>query len=450
MIVKSSHRAEIARWVQALKLNIDFYSQSGQSHSTTSLTASPPKRATSFSSNAPAPSIPRGTATTQLELPPTDHFISPALQRSTTALSSLSITQPRQTSSPARSTRGDDNGDSLSMLEAAEKDSLLAADDTVQQAAGVPHDAEFDMSVLNIKAQLDLASQLVESLAQQVASPTASTSGTESPQKAVKDALQQSLATLSTLVSRQNLMTQDRERYYIGRVQREVEARRLWEENMLTVAKQQAEVDEQLNQAARVNEKKRKALRQARGVLAGLRGGSGLPQSPSAETATSGTLAELDNALKSPPVSGALVSTPGASISNMQEIEQAHQAVADADSDSDDEADEFFDAIEQNNIVNLSMHESIANPDKERAGTPMTASAQEKQLTAPTPGSTKIVDLLARQSLQPYLHVRNRLPIDDDKRPSVSCTSMSFPRDTVHGADRDQCGVFSNRPSAKT
>jgi hypothetical protein len=105
----------------------------------------------------------------------------------------------------------------------------------------------------------------------------------------------------------------------------------------------------------------------------------------------------------------------------LQEIQQAHEAVAAADSDSEEEDDEFFDAIESNNIVNLSMHESIANPDKERAGTPRTGNLIEKQLTAPRPGSMKISDLLSRESLQPYLHVRSKLPIDDDKRPSVSC-----------------------------
>jgi hypothetical protein len=216
-------------------------------------------------------------------------------------------------------------------------------------------------------------------------------------------------------------MSQDRERYFVGRIQREVEARKLWEENMLTVAQQQADMDEQLHQAAKVNEKKRKALRQAKGVLAGLSAGS-LPNSPALEQPKNLAF-DLDSALKSPP-SGTFSPAAGTSISNIAEIQQAHDAVAAADSDSEEEDDEFFDAIEQNTIVNLSMHESIANPDKERAGTPRTGNLIEKQLTAPRPDSKKITDLLARQSLQPYLHVRNKLPIDDDKRPSVSCESF--------------------------
>jgi len=70
----------------------------------------------------------------------------------------------------------------------------------------------------------------------------------------------------------------------------------------------------------------------------------------------------------------------------------------------------------------------------------------EKQLTAPKPGSKKITDLLARQSLQPYLHVRSKLPIDDDKRPSVSCESLVL---TIRYKADPQCGVSSSLQWAK-
>jgi hypothetical protein len=321
----------------------------------------------------------------------------------------------RQGSSPAVSVIGTDAGDAISIYGAGGQGSTLGNGDDQQLSAGVPFEAEFDMALLNIKAQLDMTEQLVDSVAE---TPESGSSG----QHAIKEALQQSLKTLSVLVSQQNIMSKDRERYYVGRIQREVEARKLWEENMLTVAKQQAETDEQLHQAARVNEKKRKALRQAKGVLAGLgAAGLSLPSTPAAETSQT-TALELDSALKTPP-SGTLSPTPGTSISHMQEIQQARDAVAAAESDSEEEDDEFFDAIEQNTIPNLSMYESIANPDKERAGTPRIGDMPEKQLTAPKPDSKKISDLLARASLQPYLHVRSKLPIDDDKRPSVSCES---------------------------
>lgn len=409
-IVKSSHRGEIARWIQALKLNIEYHSQ--REHTLQKPLHSPEKRALSFSSTAP--SLGKIQTAVAPELP-ADRFLSPSLQKSATALTSVSMA--RQGSSPGGSVIDTDGGDALSIFEAADQGSMLGGGDDVQLSAGVPYEAEFDMSLLNIKAQLDMTEQLVDSVSE---SPTArGPASAPSGQHAIKDALQESLKTLSVLISQQNIMSKDRERYYVGRIQREVEARKLWEENMLTVARQQAETDEQLHQAAKVNEKRRKALRQAKGVLAGLGAGGSLPSTPAFETPKK-TAVDLDSALKTPP-SGTFSPAPGTSISHMQEIQQAQEAVAAADSDSEDEDDEFFDAIESNNIVNLSMHESIANPDKDRAGTPRTGNMIEKQLTAPKPDSKKITDLLARESLQPYLHVRSRLPIDDDKRPSVSC-----------------------------
>jgi hypothetical protein len=111
------------------------------------------------------------------------------------------------------------------------------------------------------------------------------------------------------------------------------------------------------------------------------------------------------------------------SISNIQEVHDAVVAAgADSDSENEDD-DEFFDAIEQNTLPNLRLYDSIAKP--ERPGTP--GEGPERKASAANAlshkgkGSPKIQEYLARQSLEPYLHVRNRLPIDDDKRPSVSC-----------------------------
>jgi hypothetical protein len=412
MIVKSSHRGEIARWIQALKLNIEYHSKREQTSQKP--LGSPEKRAQSFSSTAP-PNLAKIHTTIAPELP-ADRFLSPSL-RSATALTSTNMI--RRGSSPAGSVIGTDAGDAMSIFDAADKVSMAGTGDEQQLSAGVPHEPQFDMAVLNIKAQLDMTAQLVDSVVDPASISQAGSA--QSSQQAIKEALQQSLKTLSVLVSQQNIMSKDRERYYVGRIQREVEARKLWEENMLTVAQQQAETDAQLNEAARVNEKRRKALRQAKGVLAGLSAGTGvsLPGTPTFETPQK-TAMNLDSVLKTPP-SGTFSPGPETSLAQMHDIQQAREAVEAADSDSEDEDDEFFDAIESNNITNLSMHESIANPDKERAGTPRTDNMFEKQLTAPKPGSKKITDLLARQSLQPYLHVRSKLPIDDDKRPSVSC-----------------------------
>lgn len=490
MIVKSAHRAEIARWVQTIKLNIEYYSKTGQEPSGGELRSAPSK---SDSLNS-GPS-----STTVASLPPTDSFLNARLSRTATQLSGLNISRLPGASSRARppspagtagtETMDEDDGlETISMLDMTDKDSFVGGTaSNAATSAGMPHANTFDMGVLNLKAQIELTQQLIDS----VVTPPTSTSAspergapmirTRSRQQAVKDALKSSLATLGTQISQQNIMSQDRERYLLGRIQREVQARHVWEENMLAVAQQQADTDLQLREAAKDNEKKRKALRQARGVLAGLGGGAaiGLPTSPGMEggTPVSNGPGMLDVALGSATTQATTASyhTPISSptfnqgpISNIQEVHDAVVAAGGAGPDSDDEdEDEFFDAIEQNTIPNLRTYDSIANPAKERAGTPKLERApppfhpvvevvQQPQpsqgITQPRQGTTQprqgatqprhetIQEMLARRSLQPYQNVRERLPIDDDKRPSVSCTLQSL-WDCRLQTDGRQCGA---------
>ncbi|KAK8853109.1 hypothetical protein IAR55_003810 [Kwoniella newhampshirensis] len=431
-IVKSAHRAEIARWVQSIKLNIEYHQKKGGSPETTS------KRSMSFHSQD------QSAAAAVSSLPPTDSFLSPRLQRSTTGLSGSIPAQSQagvrgRTGSPAGASMTDDEVDTISIFDAADKDSLVDGGDRQSRTHGIPHEATFDLGVLNIKAQVETSEQLVDSLTTPSLSAESSDvnnalARSASRQQAVKDALRQSLATMSNLISQQNIMTQDRERYFLGRIQREVEARHMWEENMLAVAQQQADADQQLTEAARDNERKRRALRQAREVLAGL-GGTNLPTSPStgeapgtvsfdkgilSSAATTGTESSFTSAGKpvtSPPQ---IISRPS------MNIQDAHNAILAAETDDEgDDDDEFFDAIEANTLPNLKLYESIAHPDRERPGTPTAIERGSFNLDAQKPlASGTIKELLSRKSLEPYLHVRNRLPIDDDKRPSVSLWSI--------------------------
>ena len=422
-IVKSAHRAEIARWVQAVKLNIEYYSKGGP----------PSKRTLSMNSLLSE----KPTAAAVRALPPTDNFLSTDLKRSTTGLSGISIASPLATikdgSPTMTNVTAEEDGDTLSILEAADKESLLGSDPQHGQGHGIPHEATYDIGVLSIKAQLDTTIQLVESF-----TIAQSSSARSEDARFIAEALRSSLTTLSNLISQQSIMTQDRERYLVNRINREVEARKVWEENMLTVARQQEETDRQLALAAQDNEKKRRALRQAKGVLAELAGNASTPGSPSKNTFSSlpstsaDTSASITGVIDLPlsagsrgPVSPGWPSTSGggvlspitsrASISNIQEVQNALDA---ADSDTEDGDDEFFDAIETNNIPNLRvLHDSIAHPEGARPGTPQ---GDTKKFDFHAPRQKTIKEFLARKSLEPYLYVRNKLPIDDDKRPSVS------------------------------
>lgn len=424
ILVKSSHRGEIARWVQAIRLNVDYYSKSGRQASSSSGVAPPvavPARQGSVSSDAPI-------TTAVNSLPPTDHFLSSALASTASAsvASGTSLAGAPRTDAASHMAAHHDT-DNISIFEAADDRSIL---DGAEHAgpAGVPHEGVYDMAVINIKTQIELTEQLVASLIPSAGvAASADMSRTPSRQQAIKEALQASLQTLATLVSQQKVMTQDRERYLLGRIDREVEARRLWEENMLTVAKQQAETDRQLGEAARQNERHKRALKQAKEVLGGIASSGSLPTSPMSEDGP----ASASVPLFLPPGSAATAGTTDTfrsarshrqsiSIANVQEVAAA---LADVDVGSDDEdEDEFFDAIETGTLPGLRQYDSIANPDNARPGTPTTAEKQVELVPQKVVKGT-IQEYLARKSLEPYLHVRNRLPIDDDKRPSVSCRS---------------------------
>jgi len=441
-IVKSAHRAEIARWVQTIRLNIEHYSKEDE-------TAAKPgevldKRSSTISrrANSFLSTTSERPVSTMAAMPKPDSFLSADLKREATSLSGLSV-PPSMAPKDSPPSLNDDANETMSIFEAAEKESLVGQDEQRPASYGIPHETTYDLGVLNIKAQLELSQQLVDSIATSTAASSSGSAShgaashtTPAGQQAVKEALRSSLQTLSLQISQQSVMSQDRERYLLGRIQREIEARKLWEENMLTVAEQQADMDRQLTEAARDNEKKRRALRQARGVLAGLSGGS-LPTSPAPEvppgTAGGSVSGILDKAApeQSPITPATMYTAPLASattrgsISNIQEVHDAVVAAgADSDSDNDDD-DEFFDAIEQNAIPNLRLHDSIAHP--ERPGTPV-GTRNDAAVPSPTPNAVSdgktVKDLLARKSLEPYLHVRHKLPIDDDKRPSVSLWSI--------------------------
>nr|ODN99988.1 oxysterol-binding protein [Cryptococcus depauperatus CBS 7855] len=449
-IVKSAHRAEIARWVQTIKLNIEFYQN-----------ATDVERPLGATRKNTSLNVYEKAAVAVGSLPPSDSFLSPALQRTATGLSVMSTAASHKSSSnfgihqdisssAARVTGT--KAESISF----DKDSSIGSEDEDQEQPStdvIPHENVYELGILNIKEQIELTQQLVDSI---VVSPVPSTPDrghtgtiTSSRQAAVKDALRQSLETLAQLVFAQNTMSMDRERYLTNRIYREVQARQLWEENMLTIATQQAEFEKQLNDAAKNNKKKRRALRQAKEVLAGLNSAS-LPISPIATeelhghsmdqsvlgsasstgtndvfmTPTHSIIAENEvGAIISPPSSSKLLSRP--SIPNIQE---AHDAIVAAASDDDEEdTDEFFDAIEQNTLPNLKLYDSIAHPENVRPGSPTAGISRAVSLgliiREPIVKGT-IKEYLARKSLEPYLYVRSKLPIDDDRRPSVSLWSI--------------------------
>lgn len=464
IIVRSNLRGEIARWIQAIRLNIGFY-QKGRKQlkpAAGGAGAAPIDRTDARSVTSTAPSAApttndRALGSTLSDLPPTDQFLHPSLNRSTTVMSRLSgksekgnrrsriKSKFRRSKHPRDGTDGNTTGSD----EVLDANSSNGGDDEEAQDDGtLPHESEFELSMLNLKAQFELTGQLVDSIVTPPSTPDLSTgAAAASRQSQVKQALRESLNVVNQLVSNRHTMTLNRERYLIKRIEREVQARKLWEENLLAVAQQQAETERQLQEAAEDNEKKRRALKQARTALADL---TSQPTSPLVEpgvldppvihTEPATGAAHHPDGTKSPGTVefGALPAGHGHRASSISmrnsmsrqsrrslSIQELHDAVASvADSDSDDD-DEFFDAIESGTIPNLRAYDSIVDPAAREVSTPELTPANSALVpTKSRETENKIADYLARPSLEPYYHVRSKLPIDDDKRPSVSLWSI--------------------------
>jgi hypothetical protein len=443
-----SDRAEIVRWVQAIRLNQDYYSTGGRKKI---------DRVPSSSNTTKSPSI----NSHMNELPPADTFLHPGLKRSGTVLSGISsstttpqsprvIRKPSAQSTIPPATGNVTSSDAASSF--ADQGSLYD-DREDSQGHSIPYESEFSLGMLDLDARLKLTQELVGSIvtppssAKNSPDPSRPASSTTSRQQEVKDALRDSLVSITALVHKQHEMALEREKFFQTRIKREVQARKLWEDNLLAVAEQQAETDLQLKEAAKDNERKRRALRQARGVLAefslstpaspggepSVLAGNNVVETPEREnsvdlgappTGVSGS--QLSASLRNTLTRGGHGSRRSFSLTKSKSrasiSAQEFSDVVAAIDDSEDDDDEFFDAIETGTIPNLKMYDSIAHP--ERPSTPSAETpAANKDAHAQAKEGT-IAQLLARESLEPYNHVRHRLPIDDDKRPSVSLWSI--------------------------
>lgn len=407
--------------MQAIKANIDYYSK--------------------YPAEAGKPSMARSESTIALG------------SDKATAGSVSRVRMHRLDSDDASRSAGDivDLMDEHSLADSAEDEDM-------------PHEKEYELTAIKIRAQMDLALGMMQSLLASKASNAADGSGVErttSSQKAIQEALQPVLSTLSSLISQQSSMTRDRERYLLDRIRREATAKKLWEQNMLDVAKQQAMMDRELLVVAQENEKKRRALKQARGVLADISASGSLPTSPAVQdTAAADAAAPPRGASSTATARGPYGHKPHISIASVQEV-QAVLEDADSDSDNSDDSDdaEFFDAAESISLMGLKADERILNPDWQRSGVslrgsvtgspassvtylaapaePATPEANARRQEAPASPMTMWA-MLRRSSMEYYDETRCMLPNNTLNRPLPNCMSCLCTR-----ASRAEAAVWS-------
>ncbi|CAG8801689.1 5493_t:CDS:2, partial [Racocetra fulgida] len=91
----------------------------------------------------------------------------------------------------------------------------------------VPNEDSYRITISSTRAQLELQNQLLDSLSSTVSE---SSSSTESKESTIIDTFSQSLRTLHNLVDDVLRMTEERDVYWNRKLEKELEAKRLWEE----------------------------------------------------------------------------------------------------------------------------------------------------------------------------------------------------------------------------
>ncbi|CED83942.1 Oxysterol-binding protein [Phaffia rhodozyma] len=479
--LRASHPQEAANWSQAFRQHIDFYKPGGtldnQSATSTKRPSTTIRRQNTQSSlhalttGEPSP-VPLTSGSLQMPAPSRTSF-----QRSTT---------PR---APSIAPSYDDDANTIDDdYEADPSDSVSFRRDPTKLSThlhcpGIPYQDKFELLASSTRAHIEVTDQLLDSLIVNSSSsssvysfpgsPTAPvaipgngpahlnrTPSVNSRQQTVKDSIRQSLRLLQDLVVEYQSMSAVRERWLMARYQAEVDAKRLWEESMQDVARQQAEMERELAEAGRHNRKQQKELRAARlmspGIPLGPQGDNYLTTpSSSAQGPTSGppatsTTAGAPVALPSSPdvkidLPEVSVSDFGTGLVTVQHGIGAQDDTKD-DGDEDEDEDEFYDAIEQGTLP-LQIPSSIA-----QVQTQPSAQAQpqlEDRLEEATQTKELLRDKISLDGgeYEPYNRLRSRLPISSDERPPISLwailkssigkdlTKISFP-------------VFFNEPTS--
>ncbi|KAG9124901.1 hypothetical protein FRC07_009808 [Ceratobasidium sp. 392] len=270
--------------------------------------------------------------------------------------------------------------------------------------------------------EVDLAKQLLDEL---VPPPNAPPRFTE-----VKSALERSILTIQSSVDQYTTMSRERENWYASRVQEEADARRMWEENVVTLANQSEQVERELVRSVMINKGQRRVLKSL--LESGLNEDATTPRAtidsapptvkpaPAETAAVTPTPAVLDRPSAPTQITLPETTHPHARSPLAEKLTALGEDEILGDDESD--TDEFFDAIESGIISNV-------------------PSAIRPKPDTPLPASLDV------ELYRGYKNLRDRLPIGSDNRPPVSLwavlkgsigkdlTKISFP-------------VFFNEPTS--
>ncbi|KXX80073.1 Oxysterol-binding protein 2 [Madurella mycetomatis] len=250
----------------------------------------------------------------------------------------------------------------------------------------------FNITAQSAKLQLDTMANVTSALLQESAkNPTLTLSDPKTSQAlSTYDAAIRSLAGLIGDLLR---ISKDRDAYWQYRLDRESEMRRMWEESMAQVAKEQEALEARVGEAEQKRRMTKRILKEAveNGILEGSQ--SLTPRPTTAATGDEGAEAEL---------SAEPVGAKSPDLATLSRRQTVITQIADI-SDSESDEEEFFDAVDAGQV------EVSQLPPSEVA-----TSQEEKQLVI-----SDAYDISS--SFKGYENgIRTRLKMDADNRPKIS------------------------------
>lgn len=365
--MKANHQVEATRWIQAIQRNVDWYKKEGNGSD-----------ADSFVSGKLAPFDGASVRTS----------ISGA---SKGFLRGRSIHKTSPTPSMMGYGSGGPSNRSGNLGEHSEAEDAHSDMGSRSPSGGddePPYQADFELQYNTTAAQMELTADLFSTLSNYPpSSPKADETHT---------ALKDSYAQVQVLFCEYTRMVQEREAWFNSRIVREKERAGVWEQSLQVVVQEGEVLETELKKTLRGIKDDRKSRR-----FSAIPDGVGIEGSDDFGIPT---IKARRRTIAAPPT----LEEPGPSTpptarfwADVAPGPISAQPPAQADTDEEDEEDEFFDAIESNTLPNLVVSATLASPVN----------------LNPTHELIHWIDL---RHYQGYQHPRERLSITADDRPPVS------------------------------
>lgn len=397
--IKGSHAVEVGRWTQAIARSIELARRDGNGQTQS------------------------GSESESLSL---RNFGS-------SLRSSISSRRPTKNSAPSIHDSIDDSGIGPSEDEGREVGGAYIdegdddqedddSSDALSQRAP-PHESEYTLHGNSTAAQVEMTAQLLVSF---VLPPNAPRDLHD-----LRAALEESAQTASRMVGDLVRMSAEREEWWREQVNRERARGALWEESLQVVVQEGAVLEEELKNRARGSN--RRSSRVTEDISRRASTDLGRSTIRMRGSMQSGILSPPPFQLEQPPasVSGLPIPSPaelpGGDINPLSVSSTSLPAPVMEDSEEmvdTDEEDEFFDAIDANNLPNVVIPDALVKSPPLDAGS-----------------------LVELDQYEGYKHLREKLPMEKDTRPPTSLWSV-----LKHSIGKDltkiSFPVFFNEPTS--